>query len=590
MSVIAAANTTSRGSSSTPHRPPHILTVPISARSHLRQNIQLLLNLLSLHPILVITILVTCSLQPVVKHELDLHRCYRTGRKYKHRIRVDCVGEHGEEGEPFIESRILKDAVENTDALDQYLCPGYGHKAGKEAVVNPRNEKGGEAEESFGKVGLIICDMFNPFIRPAVRARGSSIPVFIFYPTLALSIARYVLPTSDGGTGEHMMERYKTLKDLGVDEEVACRRAFRFIENKLFDWPNLPPMYDPPQSESRPCDVSFIQTISTLHTTLRNSDSDGLITFGFEEFEKESLDLIEDVLGVPVLGVGPQFSEETWQVAEEESHEEETHDAMTFLDECLKRHGSESTAFISFGTVFWPTLRPSLIENIITSLLTIEPPMPFIWATASVDGRIPVHLKSRIEESGRGKVFEWVPQMKVLKHPAVGVFMTHAGYGSLTEAIIAGVPILTLPFIGDQPALSAHFTKIRKIGIQLDQLTSASSYPLTMGDGTVVHGTEEAILAQLKDAWERSRARPTTRELEIALGPRINGGNIANGHPRVNGYVAHEKCQGSADRTETERDLWKRNLKEVKELMMITCTSKDGRARKDMERIFTYLV
>ncbi|OCF37142.1 hypothetical protein I316_01049 [Kwoniella heveanensis BCC8398] len=525
-------------------------------------SIQLSLNLLSTRPALVITILITRNIRLVVEHELDLHPSWTSGR-YNRRLRVDCVGQETDEpGQPFVECQILRDAVENTDVLDKYLSDHGGgdgdgvgdmdETEGKPTLLRQSHRATSVEEdetrvpEPWGSVGLIICDMFNPFIRPAVKARGSKVPVFVFFPTMALAMLRYILPTSEGGVGEHMMERYEALKAQGgqgdAEEGDVCRRAFRYVENKLLCWPNLPPMYDhewTPQSEARESNVSFLRTTSTLHSTVR--DCDGLITAGFEEAEQESMELVQAALGVPVLGVGPQFSEDTWQAAEEESNEAETHEAMSFLDHCLRTYGSESTAYISFGTVFWPTLRPSLIENIVTSLLTLEPPMPFIWATASTNGKISENLRDKIQDSGRGEVFDWVPQMKVLKHPAVGIFMTHTGYGSLTETIVAGVPILTLPFVGDQSPLSAHFTKIRPIGIQLDQLITASSYPITLGDGTIVDGSEAAILAELKNSWERARITISENEKSsdsslAEASTIISGSRHDTGPPRRDAY------------------------------------------------------
>lgn len=48
------------------------------------------------------------------------------------------------------------------------------------------------------------------------------------------------------------------------------------------------------------------------------------------------------------------------------------------------------------------------------------------------------------------KVMKWVPQNDILAHSNVKVFISHGGYGGMTEAIYNGVPILGIPFFGDQ--------------------------------------------------------------------------------------------------------------------------------------------
>ncbi len=43
----------------------------------------------------------------------------------------------------------------------------------------------------------------------------------------------------------------------------------------------------------------------------------------------------------------------------------------------------------------------------------------------------------------------WVAQQRVLAHPAVGVFVTHGGAGSIEEALWAGTPTLSVPTVWD---------------------------------------------------------------------------------------------------------------------------------------------
>ncbi|KAK8593928.1 hypothetical protein V6N13_042519 [Hibiscus sabdariffa] len=53
--------------------------------------------------------------------------------------------------------------------------------------------------------------------------------------------------------------------------------------------------------------------------------------------------------------------------------------------------------------------------------------------------------------AGRGLIIRgWAPQVAILSHRAVGAFLSHCGWNSVLEAVVAGVTILTWPFGADQ--------------------------------------------------------------------------------------------------------------------------------------------
>ncbi|CAM0913453.1 unnamed protein product [Alopecurus aequalis] len=83
----------------------------------------------------------------------------------------------------------------------------------------------------------------------------------------------------------------------------------------------------------------------------------------------------------------------------------------------------------------------------------------FLWVvkTTVVDREDTADLKDVLGDGflgrvqGRGLVTkEWVDQEAVLKHPAVGLYLSHCGWNSVTEAAAYGVPILAWPTLGDQ--------------------------------------------------------------------------------------------------------------------------------------------
>lgn len=53
-------------------------------------------------------------------------------------------------------------------------------------------------------------------------------------------------------------------------------------------------------------------------------------------------------------------------------------------------------------------------------------------------------------QPGNVKISKWLPQMSVLAHPNVKVFLNHGGLMGCLEAIYNGVPMVSIPLFGDQ--------------------------------------------------------------------------------------------------------------------------------------------
>ncbi|KAL2492765.1 UDP-glycosyltransferase 71B7 [Abeliophyllum distichum] len=72
-----------------------------------------------------------------------------------------------------------------------------------------------------------------------------------------------------------------------------------------------------------------------------------------------------------------------------------------------------------------------------------------------------------VRTAGVGKVVGWVPQVRVLSHPAVGGFVSHCGWNSVLESIWCGVPIGTWPLHAEQKMNAFQLVKELGLGVEI---------------------------------------------------------------------------------------------------------------------------
>ncbi|KAK4734072.1 hypothetical protein R3W88_008333 [Solanum pinnatisectum] len=81
---------------------------------------------------------------------------------------------------------------------------------------------------------------------------------------------------------------------------------------------------------------------------------------------------------------------------------------------------------------------------------------PFLWIVRPdiVMGDSAVLPDEFLEEiKDRGLLASWCPQIQVLSHPSIGVFLTHCGWNSTIESISSGVPLICWPFFAEQQTI-----------------------------------------------------------------------------------------------------------------------------------------
>ncbi|XP_027174029.1 anthocyanidin 3-O-glucosyltransferase 2-like [Coffea eugenioides] len=168
----------------------------------------------------------------------------------------------------------------------------------------------------------------------------------------------------------------------------------------------------------------------------------------------------------------------------------------------LNKHAKASVAYISFGTMLTPP-PPELVA--LTEAIQ-EKQVPYIWSFRD-DPKLPP-LKEFFERtSDIGKVVPWTPQLEVLAHSSVGVFVTHCGWSSLMESIACGVPMICRPFFGDQKLNRRVIEDVWQIGVGIkggvftkDGMLNALDLVLSKETGNRMG----ANIAELKQSAEKA--------------------------------------------------------------------------------------
>ncbi|RVE39877.1 hypothetical protein evm_015473 [Chilo suppressalis] len=132
-----------------------------------------------------------------------------------------------------------------------------------------------------------------------------------------------------------------------------------------------------------------------------------------------------------------------------------TTDIKSYLDS-----SKNGVIYISFGTNVEPALLP---PQKIQALINVFSKLPYdiLWKW------------NRDELPGRSKnirISKWLPQADLLRHPKVKLFITQGGLQSTDEAIVAGVPMIGFPMLGDQWYNVEQYVH-HGIGLQMDMET-----------------------------------------------------------------------------------------------------------------------
>ena len=199
----------------------------------------------------------------------------------------------------------------------------------------------------------------------------------------------------------------------------------------------------------------------------RARKASAVIFNSFDALEHDVLDALSQIFP-PIYTIGPlhqlinQIQDNDLKLIGSNLWKEEP--------ECLEWLDSKdpnSVVYVNFGSI--TVMTPHQLNEFAWGLANSNKTFLWIIRPDLVSGEAAILPPQFMEETkGRGMLAGWCPQEQVLRHPAVGGFLTHNGWNSTIESVTAGVPMICWPFFAEQQTNCRFSCTEWGIGMEID--------------------------------------------------------------------------------------------------------------------------
>ncbi|KAL6909652.1 hypothetical protein ACP4OV_001311 [Aristida adscensionis] len=265
-------------------------------------------------------------------------------------------------------------------------------------------------------------------------------------------------------------------------------------------------------------DLNHLFTKQFIDNGREITKADGFLVNTFDALEPVALAALRDGKVVPgfppVYAIGPLKSHVPTAAAE--GGEKEAAAAASSPVAWLGEQPARSVVYIAFGNR--NAVSRDQLREIAAGLEASGCRFLWVLKTTTVDRDDDAELAGVLGEgylervAGRGVVTKaWVEQEALLRHPAVGLFLSHSGWNSVTEAAAAGVPLLAWPRGGDH-RVNATVVASGGVGVWMEHWSWD-------GEDRLVSGEEigAKVKEVMADAAVRARAAKVGEEAAKAV-------------------------------------------------------------------------
>ncbi|GAB2211519.1 hypothetical protein Droror1_Dr00024834 [Drosera rotundifolia] len=169
--------------------------------------------------------------------------------------------------------------------------------------------------------------------------------------------------------------------------------------------------------------------------------------------------------------------------------------------EWLNSREQGSVVYVNFGSI--TVLTPDQLVEFAWGLANSE--HYFLWIirpdliTSDYSSTLPAEFLEVTKE--RGLLAPWCDQESVLRHPAVGGFLSHAGWNSMLESMSCGIPMICWPFFADQQT-NTWFSR-EKWGIALEIDSAVTRHKVNKQVRELMEGEKGKDMRKKATEWKR---------------------------------------------------------------------------------------
>jgi len=440
--------------------------------------------------------------------------------EYNHRRLIRSRGPQAVAGLPGFRFATIPDGLPHSDAdatqdpaaiCDSTMKTCLPHL--KRLLDRLNHDAAGDGEQVPPPVTCVVADNVTSFCLDAAKDIG--VPCLLFWTASACGYLGYRHFQFLMDEGLAPLKDEAQLTNGYLDTPVGWARGMS-KHMRLRDFP------------------SFIYTMQrgdilldfTMHEVSRTDAAAAVILNTFDELEPEALDAMRAILPPPVYTIGPLSLLLERLVAAAAAAVPEPGDDVVVVDAaalgtvraslwkedhtCLRwldgRAARRSVVYVNYGCV--TTMSNQDLVEFAWGLASSG--YDFLWIIRPdlVKGETAVLPPEFVESTkGRCLLASWCEQEAVLRHEAVGVFLTHSGWNSMTESLSAGVPMLCWPFFAEQQTNRRYACAEWGVGMEVDGDVRREALAATIREAMA--GDKGKEMKRRADEWKEAAIRAT---------------------------------------------------------------------------------